>query len=145
LDNKDMFDEKTIQYLQMIQSVIERMSTTSAIFKGFCATIVAGVFAVSFTEINKWTLILTIIPVSCFLMLDIYYLRLEKRFRALYNSVREGKKEVDFDLTPPPIKTLRIGDAGLWSCFMSPSIYLFYIPVLITSALMIYLKFRGVV
>ena len=145
MDNKDMFDEKTIQYLQMIQSVIERMSTTSAIFKGFCATIVAGVFAVSFTEINKWTLILTIIPVSCFLMLDIYYLRLEKRFRALYNSVREGKKEVDLDLTPQPIKTLRIGDAGLWSCFMSPSIYLFYIPVLITSALMIYLKFRGVV
>ena len=53
MDNKDIFDEKTIQYLQMIQSVIDRMSTTSAIFKGFCATIVAGVFAVSFTEINR--------------------------------------------------------------------------------------------
>lgn len=106
MDNKDRFDEKTIQYLQMIQSVIDRMSTTSAIFKGFCATIVAGVFAVSFTEINKWILMLTVIPVSCFLMLDIYYLRLEKRFRALYNSVREGKKEVDFDLTPPPIKNI---------------------------------------
>lgn len=145
MDNKDMFDEKTIQYLQMIQSVIERMSTTSAIFKGFCATIVAGVLAVFFTELNKWILVLTIIPVSCFLMLDIYYLRLEKRFRALYISVREGKKEVDFDLTPPSIKALRIGDAGLWSCFKSPSIYLFYIPVLITSALIIYLKFRGMV
>lgn len=145
MDNKDMFDEKTIQYLQMIQSVIERMSTTSAIFKGFCATIVAGVLAVSFTELNKWILVLTIIPVSCFLMLDIYYLRLEKRFRALYISVREGKKEVDFDLTPPSIKALRIGDAGLWSCFKSPSIYLFYIPVLITSALIIYLKFREMV
>ena len=145
MDNKDMFDEKTIQYLQMIQSVIERMSTTSAIFKGFCATIVAGVLAVSFTELNKWILVLTIIPVSCFLMLDIYYLRLEKRFRALYISVREGTKEVDFDLTPPSIKALRIGDAGLWSCFKSPSIYLFYIPVLITSALIIYLKFRGMV
>ena len=37
-------DEK-IQYLQMIQNIIDRMSTTSAIFKGFCANIVAGVFA----------------------------------------------------------------------------------------------------
>lgn len=142
MENKDKYDENTIQYLQMIQSVIDRMSTTSAIFKGFCATIVAGVFAVSFTEINQWILILTILPVSCFLMLDIYYLRLEKRFRALYNSVREGKKEVNFDLTPPTIKSLRICDAGLWSCLKSPSIFLFYIPILITSMLMIYFKFR---
>lgn len=142
MENKDKYDENTIQYLQMIQSVIDRMSTTSAIFKGFCATIVAGVFAVSFTEINQWILILTILPVSCFLMLDIYYLRLEKRFRALYNSVREGKKEVNFDLTPPTIKSLRIYDAGLWSCLKSPSIFLFYIPILITSMLMIYFKFR---
>lgn len=29
-------DEK-IQYLQMIQNIIDRMSTTSAIFKGFCS------------------------------------------------------------------------------------------------------------
>lgn len=39
-------DRKT--YLQMIQSTIERMSTTSAIFKGFCATIVTGITAISF-------------------------------------------------------------------------------------------------
>ncbi len=32
-----MEDERKT-YLQMIQSTIERMSTTSAIFKGFCAT-----------------------------------------------------------------------------------------------------------
>ena len=32
---------------------LDRMSTTSAIFKGFCANIVAGVFAISFTASYK--------------------------------------------------------------------------------------------
>ena len=145
MEQKERFDDKTIQYLQMIQGIIDRMSTTSAIFKGFCATIVAGIFAMSYTDINKWILLLTLVPILCFLMLDIYYLRLEKRFRALYNSVREGIKEVDFDLTPPATKELQIKEAGLWYCVKSPSIYLFYIPVVITSVVMIFLKFSGVV
>lgn len=134
-----------IQYLQMIQSTIDRMSTTSAIFKGFCATIVSGIFAISFTDINKWILLLTLVPILCFFMLDVYYLRLEKRFRTLYNSVRKGKKEVDFDLTPPATKELKIKEAALWYCVKSPSIFLFYIPVFMTSILMIVLKFSGVV
>jgi len=35
--------EGKIEYLQMIQEPISRMSTISAIFKGFAATIVAGI------------------------------------------------------------------------------------------------------
>lgn len=143
MEVNDKFDEHRIQYLQMIQGVIDRMSTTSAIFKGFCATIVAGIFAISFTEINKWILTLSLIPILCFLLLDIYYLRLEKRFRALYNSVQLGEKDVDFDLTPPAVKELKIKEAGLWYCIKSPSIYLFYIPVIVTSCVMIILKFGG--
>ena len=145
MKNKEKFSDSTIQYLQMIQSIIDRMSTTSAIFKGFCATIVSGIFAISFTDINKWILLLTLVPILCFFMLDVYYFRLEKRFRALYNSVRKGEKEVDFDLTPPATKELKIKEATLWNCIKSPSIYPFYIPVFMTSILMIILKFSGVV
>lgn len=144
MDDKERFDDNTIQYLQMIQNIIDRMSTTSSIIKGFCATIVSGIFAISFTDISKWILLLIVIPILCFLILDIYYLRLEKCFRALYNAVRGGEKEVDFDLTPPAAKTLK-KEANLRVCFNSPSIYLFYIPVVITSVGMIYLKFKGVV
>lgn len=71
--------ESKISYLQMIQSSIDRMSTTSAIFKGFSATIITGISAVSFTEINKWVLFLAVLPIVCFLALDVYYLQLEKR------------------------------------------------------------------
>lgn len=56
-----MEDDKKI-YLQMVQSTIERMSTTSAIFKGFCAAIVTGITAISYQEINKWVLVLAFLP-----------------------------------------------------------------------------------
>ena len=46
-------DNLKATYLQMIQASIDRMSTTSAVFKGFCATIIAGISAISFTEIDK--------------------------------------------------------------------------------------------
>ena len=80
-------DEK-IQYLQMIQNIIDRMSTTSAIFKGFCANIVAGVFAISFTEINKWILLLTLVPIICFFTffdLSLLYIFRQKSIFQIYH------------------------------------------------------------
>lgn len=138
--------ENKVAYLQMIQSTIERMSTTSAIFKGFCATIIAGILAVSFTEINKWVLLLAVSPVLSFFLIDVYYLQLEKRFRALYNRVRSGEHEVDFDLTPPPANTLRSNEKYcVMQCLKSPSIYLFYGPSITILAVIMIMKFKGVV
>lgn len=47
----------------MIQESICKMSTTVAIFKGFAATIVAGISAISFTDINRAVLELLFVPV----------------------------------------------------------------------------------
>lgn len=55
--------EGKTEYLQMIQEPICRMSTTAAIFKGFAATIVAGISAISFTDINLAVLGLLFVPV----------------------------------------------------------------------------------
>lgn len=142
MDNETISLKAT--YLQMIQSSIDRMSTTSAVFKGFCATIVAGISAISFSEINKWVLLLAIAPIFCFFILDIYYLQLERRFRALFNMVRTGLHEVDFDLTPPKAKTLKCEEASFWYCIKSPSINLFYLPLSLIAATIIIMKFKGV-
>lgn len=142
MDNETISLKAT--YLQMIQSSIDRKSTTSAVFKGFCATIVAGISAISFSEINKWVLLLAIAPIFCFFILDIYYLQLERRFRALFNMVRTGLHEVDFDLTPPKAKTLKCEEASIWYCIKSPSINLFYLPLSLIAATIIIMKFKGV-
>ena len=78
-----MSDGKT-EYLQMIQEPICRTSTISSIFKGFAATIVAGISAISYSTTNTLVLALSFLPVLAFATLDVYYLMLERRFRFLF-------------------------------------------------------------
>ena len=121
-----MSEEKR-EYLQMLQEPICRMSTNSAIFKGFAATIVAGVSAITFAETNTWVLGLSFLPVLAFLILDVYYLKMERKFRFLYEQVRLDRHEIDFSmkLTNDPIEIIQ-AKARTWDCLKSPSIYLFY-------------------
>lgn len=78
--------EDKIAHLQMIQGVIDRMSTSAAIYKGFAATIVTEIAAISFTEVSTWILLIAFFPVGCFLVMDTYYLKLEKQYRILYEK-----------------------------------------------------------
>ena len=146
---KNCFDERRISYLQMIQGVIDRMATSSAIFKGFSATIVTGVSVVSLVDVNTWILILSFFPMIVFMILDIYYLRLERQYRFLYEKIRLDEWTTDFKLDPPDIKTIQnVGgandvDTSILSCIKSPSIYLFYGPMLVISVIIIVMKTCG--
>ena len=75
------------EYLQMLQEPICRMSTVSAIFKGFAATIVAGISVISYSDINIWVLALSFLPVLAFAIMDVYYLKLERKFRFLFERL----------------------------------------------------------
>ena len=128
--------EEKIGYLQMIQEPICRMSTISAIFKGFAATIVAGIAVITFSTVNLWVLGLSFIPVIAFAILDVYYLKLERKLRFLYEQVRTGQHEIDFsiELTKDPAE-MKSAKARTLDCLKSPSIYLFYplmIAILVT-------------
>ena len=115
------------EYLQLLQEPICRMSTISAIFKGFAATIVAGISVISYTEINLWVLGLSFLPVFAFACLDLYYVKLERKYRFLFDQVRTDKHDVDYSmqLTSDPVEIIS-AKARTWDCIKSPSIYLFY-------------------
>ncbi len=133
-------------YLQMLQEPICRMSTISAIFKGFVATIVAGISAISYSTTNIWVLGLSFLPVFAFAILDIYYLKLERKFRLLFEQVRLDKHEVDFSmkLTSDPLEIIS-AKARTWDCIKSPSIYLFYPLMLLVLAAVLILKIANVI
>lgn len=115
------------EYLQLIQEPICRMSTISAIFKGFAATIVAGIAVIQYSTTNIIVLILSFLPVAAFSMLDVYYLILERKFRFLYDQVRENKHEVDFSMNLATDKNeIKIARARIRDCVKSPGIVLFY-------------------
>ena len=134
-------DEKKIEYLQMIQEPICRMSTISAIFKGFAATIVGGISAISYKDVNLWILVLSYLPVIAFAALDIYYLQLERKFRFLYEQVRLEKQDPDFSmrLTNDPVEIIS-AKAGFWDCVKSPSIFLFYPLMIVILIVVFFLK-----
>ena len=134
------------EYLQMIQEPICRMSTISAIFKGFAATIVAGISAISYESLNLWVLTLSFLPVLAFAILDVYYLKLERKFRFLFEQVRLDKHEIDFSmkLTNDPLEIIS-AKARTWDCIKSPSIYLFYPLMLLVLGAVVVLKVTGVI
>ena len=133
-------------YLQMLQEPICRMSTISAIFKGFAATIVAGISAISYSTTNIWVLGLSFLPVFAFAILDVYYLKLERKFRFLFDQVRLDKHDVDFSimLTSDPVEIVN-AKARTWDCIKSPSIYLFYPVMLLVLVAVIILKIANVI
>lgn len=140
-----MPDGKT-DYLQMLQEPICRMSTISAIFKGFAATIVAGISAISYSSTNLWILGLSFLPVLAFAVLDVYYLKLERKFRFLFDQVRTDKHEIDFSmkLTNDPLEIIS-ARARTWDCIKSPSIFLFYPLMLLILIAVFVLKCANII
>lgn len=134
------------EYLQMLQEPICRMSTISAIFKGFAATIVAGISAITYSTTNLWVLGLSFLPVLAFAILDIYYLKLERKFRFLFEQVRLKKHEIDFSmkLTNDPLEIIS-AKARTWDCIKSPSIYLFYPLMLLILVAVFVLKCTNII
>lgn len=139
-------DSNKAAYLQMIQEPICRMSTISAIFKGFAATIVAGAASITYEDINIWVLGLSFLPILAFAFLDVYYLILERKFRFLFEQVRQDEHEIDFSmkLTNDPVEILRAKARGC-DCIKSPSIYLFYPLMIAILATVFILKLIGVI
>ena len=136
-------DENKIAYLQMIQEPIGRMSTASAIFKGFAATIVAGIAALSYSEVNTWVLGLSFVPVLLFALLDIYYLKLEKKYRYLYEQVRTDEHEVDFSMKLT--RDNKVAKTRIWDCIKSPSIWLFYPAMIAILCAVMYFRWKGII
>lgn len=130
--------EDKLGYLQLIQEPICRMSTISAIFKGFAATIVAGISGISYEDVDIVVLGLSFLPVFIFTIIDIYYLSLERKFRFLYNEVANDRRNIDYSLkitlTKEESKTAK---ATIWECIKSPSIWLFY-PILIIILIIVF-------
>lgn len=79
---ENIYNEDDRQYLQMMQSNIERMAVNSANCKTWLITIVAGFLAIGcgVEALNGW-LFLAVIPIFVFWGLDSYYLKLERGMR----------------------------------------------------------------
>lgn len=81
------FDSPSVQsYLSILQSVISRMATNSSNCKTWCVSLVSAIIVIVADKGKPNYVWISIIPVALFLLLDSYYLSLERQFRSVYND-----------------------------------------------------------
>lgn len=72
-------------HLNITQSVIARMASNSASCKAWCITLVSAILVIVADKGKPTYTLIAVIPTVLFLVLDAYYLALEKCFRTSYN------------------------------------------------------------
>lgn len=134
MDNK-------IKHLEFIQSIITRMNTNSFLIKGWVVTLMAAVLAVSTTKDTEIIPFLNYLILPVFWLLDAYYLSQERKYRSLYNDVREKTEtQIDFNLDASSYKEQR----NCWaSSIFSSVLIIFYLSLATMSIVVLYLMNNG--
>lgn len=73
-------------HLGIAQAVIQRMASNSASCKAWCITLVAAILVIVADKGKPAYALIAAIPTLLFLVLDSYYLALERCFRRSYNE-----------------------------------------------------------
>lgn len=91
-----------LKHLDFIQGVINRLSANSFLLKGWSVVLVSALFALSASDSKVEFIFLAYFPAITFWALDGYFLALERRYRTLYDHVRQlPPDQIDFSMRPP--------------------------------------------
>jgi len=125
--------ESKYKHLEMIQATITRMASNSFQLKGLLVTIIAALIALSVVKSNQYMYLLMALPTIAFWILDAYYLRQEKLFRALYDDVRQISKDEDINFSMNTSAFSKKVKSLTQCVFCSGSTIGFYLPFLLFS------------
>jgi hypothetical protein len=115
-----------LKYLEMVQAVIARIANYNATLKNYCITLTTAICGFAITLHRPHVTVLALLPIIVFALLDTQYLRIERRFRALYDRVRQEDWHIvpNFEINLGAAPTL-----GFSPVFFSWSIWSFYLPL----------------
>lgn len=135
---EDMFQE-----FKLIQNVIERQADNSFKIKGWTVTLV--VVALIFRT-EDFQVIAAFLPLIGFWGLDAYFLRQEKKYRKLYNWVRDNRPDDDSRLFDLDASRFEDEVASVSETMLTPSLLGFYgiIGVLLLIYTLAVIQFNGV-
>ena len=94
-----MDTDSKLKHLEFIQAVINRMAANSFYLKGWSITLVAAIFVLATKDGNPNMVPVAYLPALAFWFLDAYFLRQERLFRQLYDTIRQQPtSEIDFTM-----------------------------------------------
>lgn len=114
--------ENKLKHLEFTQAVINRMDKNSFLLKGWCVTLIAGLFVLSNNNYDHTIIVYLIPPMFCFI--DGYYLSQQRKFIWLYNQARlKNNDEIDFDMETSGCSVFR---CSWFSSIFSKVHFIFY-------------------
>lgn len=91
--------DRKLTHLNLIQGVINRLSTNSFLLKGWSVVLVSALFALSASGSNVTFVLLAYFPATVFWGLDGYFLSLERAYRKHYEQVTKlSPEQTDFSM-----------------------------------------------
>jgi ATP adenylyltransferase len=97
--------EPWLKQLEFLQAIIARLAGYGATLKNYCLTIVTATVGLTISFKRPEILLVALLPIVGFALLDIEYLRTERRFRELFNVLRQetARNAPTFDMDPKQV------------------------------------------
>ena len=87
------------KHFEFVQAAVNRMAGNLFLLKGWSITLIAALFALAAKDANTSYVLIAYFPLLIFWCLDGYFLSQERRFRALYDQVRNmNESDIDFSM-----------------------------------------------
>ena len=132
-----------IAHLNMVQDAISRMGKNSFSLKEWSVGIMIAVYAFA-GNVNSKAVIITIFPLVAFWALDAYYLSMERKFRRLFDEIREkSEKEIDFNMDFKNLM-VKMNQASWYSIarsLISKTVLPFYLACVATTLIVYFVNF----
>lgn len=118
------------KHMEFIQAVVSRLANNSFLMKGWALTLSSAILGFAVTQRSYLLALTAVIPAGAFWLLDTYYLRQERAFRAMYADVA-AKQITNF-----VIDSRRYASRQRWlSAGFSVSLWVFYVSIIGVSAI----------
>ena len=142
-------ESKAVQlHLEFMQDIISRLSSKSSACKNWCITLTSAFILLSLRiENGNKYILLSYVPIVIFIILNVYYIYLERSFREEYNNFIDdlhiGNLKIT-DIYKINIAIEQLHDYKKWkSAINSPSILIFYMPLFIINFVITIFVFCG--
>ena len=123
-------------HLTILQGIIQRMAENSRSCKVWCVTLVSAILVLVARTGEPRHALLALAPVALFLLLDAYYLALERAFRKSYEAFVAKLHSGDLaEADLYAVKPVGMGVRLVGACLRSSSVYLFYPALIVTIVL----------
>ncbi len=131
--------ENKRKHLEFIQAIIGRMAGNLFFLRGWTITLIGALLALFSKGTNSdYILHFLIVLTFVFWTLDGYFLSQERLYRDLYNHMRKLKEEeIDFSMDTSEYRKFK-KNTLIYSMF-SPTLLVFYLPLIATALIIMYL------